>query len=78
METRPGGRWLTNLTPWSWERCWSTFREGKGDDFSLRKAFFVRLHDEFENYCEKHRRRPDQLGAGGWGWRAARRESSCI
>lgn len=43
METRPGGRWLTNLTPWSWERCWSTFREGKGDDFSLRKAFFVRL-----------------------------------
>lgn len=53
VETGPGSRRLTNLTPCSWERCWSTLGEGQGDDFSLRKALFVRLHDEFKNDRER-------------------------
>lgn len=61
MGTRPGGRRLTNPTPSSWERCWSTCREGQGEGFSLRKALFVRLHDELGD-CRG--RRPDRLRAG--------------
>lgn len=59
-------RQLTNLTPCSREGSRSTFREGEGDGFSLRKALFVRLHDEFENDRERGG------GRAGGGCRAAK------
>ena len=62
VETGPGGRGLTNLTP-PWPGAGLVPIQGghTGDAFSLRKAFFVGLHDEFKNHlARRRRRRPDQ------------------